>query len=109
MVQALTLPVAQRRTPVVLPFADRDEVTLELTFPAGWKVEALPAAVDVDGPAGLLRVESSADAEQRRVRYHRRLDVRQREEPTLDGYARLRDFYALAAKHDAQPLALVRR
>jgi transglutaminase-like putative cysteine protease len=109
VVQALTLPVNQRRTPVVLPFTDRDEVTLELTFPEGWKVEALPAAANVDGPAGLLRVEAAVDAEQRRVRYHRRLDVRQREEPSLEGYQRLRDFYALAAKHDAQPLALVRR
>ncbi len=107
--QAFAMPAAQRRTPVVLPFGDRDEVTLELTFPAGWKVESSPRAAQVDGPAGLLQASVDVDEAQHRLRYHRRLDVRQREDPSREGYARLRDFYALAEKHDAQALGLARR
>jgi transglutaminase-like putative cysteine protease len=107
--QALTLPPAARRTPVVLPFGDRDEVTLELSFPAGWKVESLPSGIQADGPAGLLQATVVVDDAQHRLRYHRRLDVRQREDPTREGYVRLRDFYALAEKQDAQVLGLARR
>jgi hypothetical protein len=107
--QVFALPPAARRTPVVIPFADRDEVTLELTFPAGWKVESLPRGTVVDGPAGQLRATVVVDDAQRLLRYHRRLDVRQREDPTREGYVRLRDLYALAEKHDAQVLGLARR
>ena len=93
----------------MLPFGDRDEVTLELTFPTGWKVESLPRGIQTDGPAGLLQATAVVDDGQHRVRYHRRLDVRQREDATREGYVRLRDFYALAEKHDAQVLGLARR
>jgi hypothetical protein len=109
LVQPLTLPPQQRLTPVILPFGDRDELTLDLTYPAGWKGESQPAAVKADSGVGLLLVEVDVDPAQRHLHYHRRLDVRQREDPSREGYARLRDFYALAAKHDAQPLGLVRR
>jgi hypothetical protein len=59
--QVLTLPPAQRLTPVVLPFADRDELALELSYPEGWRVEALPATADVASDAGALRATATVD------------------------------------------------
>jgi hypothetical protein len=109
LVQPLTLPAQERLTPVVLPFPDRDEVTIELTYPTGWKVEALPAAMTIDSKVGGLTVQASNDAEKRTVRFARRLDVTLREGEGRGDYAQLRAFYDQVAKQDALALGLARR
>ena len=107
--QAFTLPPSQRVTPVVLPFADRDELTLEVTFPEGWRVEVLPAAAEVKNEAGALHATAAVDTARRVVRYERRLEITARESGGREAYARLQALFAAAEKQDAQALALARR
>jgi hypothetical protein len=107
--QDFALPPSQRVTPVVLPFADRDELTLEVSFPEGWRVEALPAATDMKNDAGALHASGVADLDRRVVRYERRLDVSVRESGGREAYARLQALYAAAERQDAKALSLARR
>lgn len=109
VIQDFALPPSQRVTPVVLPFADRDELTLELSFPEGWRVEALPAATGMKNDAGVLHVSAVADLEGRVVRYERRLDVIARESGGREAYAKLQALYAAAERQDAKALSLARR
>lgn len=107
--QVFALPPAQRLTPVLLPFADRDEVSLELNFPAGWRVETLPPNVDIKNKAGSIHVTSTVDYALHVVHYERRIDVFARESSNREGYAQFQALYAAAERHDAKALALARR
>ena len=107
--QAFNLPVEQRRTPVQLTFADRDEVELTVTWPVGWEVEALPPAARCENAAGTLVAGAEVEADAHRLRYHRRLDIVRTEFTTGPDYQAIRGFYAEAERHDAQSLVLVHR
>ena len=107
--QVFTLPPEKRRTPVQLPFADRDEVELTVTWPAGWEVESLPLAATFENAAGTLVASAEVEAEAHRLHYRRRLDVVRAEFTTATDYRAIRALYAEAERHDAQNLVLVHR
>ncbi len=107
--QAFNLPAEQRRTPVQLTFADRDEVELTVTWPAGWEVEASPPAATFENAAGTLVASVEVEAGAHRLRYRRRLDIVRTEFTTATDYRAIRALYAEAERHDAQNLVLVHR
>lgn len=98
-----------RRIPILLPFADRDETELSLSWPEGWEVEVLPQGMDYSGPAGAFVSRVEADAANRTVTYSRRFEVSQREFSSPPWIQAIRTLYDEAEKHDAQSLVLVRR
>ncbi|HEV8631099.1 MAG TPA: DUF3857 domain-containing protein [Thermoanaerobaculia bacterium] len=104
--QPLALDVRQRTTPVLLPFAGSDEVSFDVTYPAGWRVDSGPVGAMTSSDVGSLRVEVHADETARTMHYHRRLDVIKREARSADEYTHLRALYAAAEKSDAQAVAL---
>jgi hypothetical protein len=107
--QPFALPSAQRRSPVLFDFADRDEVELELTWPAGWKVERRPQPVTQESDAGALKTELEVKDAERSLTYHRRLDVTKKQIITLQGVDRMRALFSAVEKSDAESLVLVRR
>lgn len=109
LTQIFTLPPKLRRTPVVLPFGERVDVDLELTFPAGWRLEGLPDDKAFVNGAGGFSASLAVDETAHRLAYRRRLDVTLRETRTSEAYQQLQELWAAAEAHDAQVLALARR
>jgi transglutaminase-like putative cysteine protease len=108
--QPFALPAASRRSPVVFDFADRDEVTLELTWPPGWQLDARPRGVRHDGAGlGLLETSLEVDETGRSLTYRRTLEVRERLAGSREQYEGARSLFATAENNDAQKLVLVRR
>ncbi len=107
--QPFALDPSRRATPVLMPFADRDEVVLELAWPAGWDIEITPQDRQFDSSAGSLAARLEVDKEQRRLRYTRRVDVRQTLFPGQESYKTIRDLFDWVVKSDAQRLVLVSR
>jgi hypothetical protein len=108
-VQPFKLPMTQRRSPILLRFADRDDLELTLRWPEGWQPEALPQARKAEGSIGLMDVSLAVDAANRTLTYRRRFDIR---ESRLGQYPQLeaiQKLYAELEKSDAQALALVRK
>jgi hypothetical protein len=109
VVQPFTLPMTQRRSPIVLRFADRDDLELTVRWPEGWQPESLPQATKAEGSIGLMDVTLAVDAANRTLTYRRRFDIR---ESRLGQYPQLeaiQKLYAEMEKSDAQALALVRK
>jgi hypothetical protein len=106
--QRFTLPPRARRTPVVLAFADTDLITLDVTVPPGWTLEARPAEAAVRSPAGAFLVSVDLNEAERRIQYRRELTVALRQATDDQQYTQLRDLFAAAEANDAQTLALVR-
>ena len=107
--QPFSLPVENRRTPVLLAFADRDEVRVKLSWPAGFEPDVLPEAGTLLNGAGAFAARLEVDASARALVYERRLDTLHREYATGKPYHELRELYGAAGKSDAQILVLVRR
>jgi uncharacterized protein DUF3857/transglutaminase superfamily protein len=107
--QPFTVPVAQRRSPVLFDYADCDEVELSLTWPAGWSIERRPQAAHQQNDAGAFAAEVEVKDAERTLTYKRRLDVTQKQILTLPGFERVRALFAATEKSDAEPLVLVRR
>lgn len=107
--QPFVQPATARRTPVVLSFADRDEVELRLSWPEGWKVETAPSATSHESAVGALVAEVEVDEAARSLVYRRRFDILDKELGDPREYELIRALYTEVEKHDAQSLALVRR
>ena len=107
--QPFVQPAAARRTPVIMSFADRDEVELRVTWPEGWKVESAPAAARHESAAGAFVTEVEADEAARTLTYRRRFDIVDKDFGDPSEYELIRALYTEVEKHDAQSLALVRR
>jgi hypothetical protein len=105
--QPFTLDGAKRKTPVLVPFPDRDELEVTVTWPEGWAPELVPAPVAVRSAAGELVAAAETDGAARRLTYRRRLDLVARELVDSAGYEALRGLFAAAEKHDAETLVLV--
>lgn len=101
-------PAAGRSTPVYLPFADRDEVELRVTWPAGWRIEAGPRPVDFDNVAGAVRTAVEIDPAARRAVLTRRVDVKRAMAATREMVVGLDAALREAEKADAQVLLLAR-
>ena len=106
--QPFQLPPAQRLSPVLFDFGDRNEVELTLRWPEGWKLEALPPDTQSPGPAGSLTASFELDEPGRRLTYRRRFDIKDREYGK-DLYGAVKALFSQTEKHDAQPVVLVRR
>ncbi len=106
--QPLSLPPAQRLTPVMLPFAALDEVKLELTWAEGFEIDSLPKEARVETELGGYALTVKTDAAARRAEVSRRFSRHKHEIHGQDGYATLRLLYEKASQSDAQTLVLVR-
>ena len=107
--QPLGLSPALRRTPILLPFADSDEVSLDVTLPAAWQVESMPETFETKNGGGALSIRSELDAEHHALHYQRRLDVASRVAADREAVKQLYGLFEEAAKQDAKALALARR
>jgi hypothetical protein len=105
--QPFTTPTAQRRSPILFAFADRDEV--DLTWPAGWSIERRPQAAHQESEAGLFSTELEVKDAERSLTFKRRLDVAKKQIITLQGVDRIRALFSAVEKSDAESLVLVRR
>lgn len=99
----------KRRSPVLFPFADRDEIELRLRWPEGWRIDAVPGLAKQERPTGAFVVEVEEKAAERTLVYRRRLEMRHRKLGSIKDYEAVRALYAAVEKSDAQPLALVRQ
>jgi hypothetical protein len=99
----------QRRSPVLFPYADRDEVELRVRWPQGWTVNATPQPAHEESPQGDFSVSVESDAAGRTLVYRRRLDIKQKLLAHPQEYEKVRALYAAVEKSDAQALSLVRR
>ncbi len=105
--QRFTLAPSDRLTPVLLPFADRDEVELTVSWPDGWRAEAVPEATSFTSAAGAFTAETHLDEAAHTLSYTRRFDTREREFVGRAAYTALRGLYAAAEQSDAQKLLLL--
>jgi len=107
--QPFTVPAAQRRSPVLFDYADREEIEITLTWPAGWSVERRPQATHQENDAGALASDVEVKEAERTLVFKRRVDVTKKQILTLQGVERIRALFATLEKSDAEPLVLVRR
>lgn len=98
-----------RRSPVFFAFGDADLLELTLTWPEGWRLEALPEAVETANGAGVFAASAEADAEGRTLRYRRRFDLVEARANDQRLYEELRALFDAAQRHDGQAVALARR
>jgi hypothetical protein len=106
--QAFTLTPTQRLTPVLLAYADRDEVDLTVHWPEGWDAEVVPEEVAFHNAAGGYQLETELDEPGRTLHLHRRFDTIDRELVGRDAYTALRELYARTEAGDGGDLVLVR-
>lgn len=99
----------QRRSPVLFPYPEMEEIELRLRWPAGWTVEAMPSLARQDNAVGGLTVGVESDDAERSLVYRRRLELRQKQLGSKQHYEAVRALYAAAEKSDAQAISLVRR
>ncbi len=105
--QRYGVPAEDRRTPVLLSFADLDEIETRITWPTGWSPEIVPDAWANETSVGLGAVsfEIADDGGSGIYRRQLRIDTT-RVEPPRD-YEALRSLRATMERSDAQPLVLV--
>lgn len=104
--QRFTLAPLERRSPVLLPFADRDVVEVTLTWPEGWTADVVPEATSLENRAGAFVTEVAVDDEARTLSYRRRFDTVSRFFDRSD-YGELRALYAAASTSDDQDVVLI--
>jgi transglutaminase-like putative cysteine protease len=107
--QPFTGRVAERRSPVLFDYADRDEVELQLTWPAGWSIERRPQAAHQENDAGAFATDVEVKEAERSLTFKRRMDVTKKQILTLQGVERMRALFDATEKSDAETLVLVRR
>jgi hypothetical protein len=105
--QPFALPPVQRKTPVLLSFADSDELELTLTWPEGWIADVVPEAVSVDNVAGVVAVAVEVDEPERTLRYSRRFDTTAKLFERNE-YGDLRALYTALDASDGQDVVLIR-
>lgn len=107
--QPFTLASAKRRSPILFDFPDRDEVELELRWPAGWKVEAVPKAATFEGGGVAFRTEIDVQAEARTLSYKRRMEIQKKQFASREEVEAVRSLFEAAAKSDVEALVLARK
>jgi transglutaminase-like putative cysteine protease len=106
--QPFVSPAASRISPVLFPFADRDEVELTVRWPEGWDLDSLPASRQALTAAGTFEVSVELDGAARRAVYRRRMDLQNRQF-ARQHYPAVQNLYGQAEKSDAQPLVFLKR
>lgn len=109
LTQRFVLPVAQRRSPVLLEFADRSEVELRLRWAEGFTVDAAPRATQRRNAVGEFETAVIMDPVARSLTYKRRLDMTRKLTQDREQYEMMRALYGEAERNDAQALVLLRR
>lgn len=104
-----SLPPTNRRTPVVLDFADRNEVEWHVSWPEGWEIEATPPPRAHHSAFGSATVSVVADPAARTLVATRRLDVARRVAANAGDYLTLRSLLLDAQTNDTQTIVLRRR
>lgn len=107
--QPFKVSIAKRGAPIFFDYANRNEVELALTWPAGWSPGALPKAVRQESDAGVFTSEVEVKEAERTLVFRRRMDVTARLFLKSDHCERLRTLFDAAEKSDASGLVLVRR
>ncbi|MEM6792849.1 MAG: DUF3857 domain-containing protein [Acidobacteriota bacterium] len=106
--QPFVLPPERRLTPVQMPFALVEEMTLELSWPENWHLDILPSEVALDGEIGGYALDIEADPESRTLRYVRRFHQDRYEIGGRKDYTALRGLHEQAFKSDGEEIVLVR-
>ena len=106
---AASLPPTDRRTPVVLEFADRNEVEWHVSWPEGWEIEATPPPRAHHSAFGSATVSVVADPAARSLVATRRVDVARRLAAITGGYLTLRSLLLEAQANDTQTIVIRRR
>ena len=101
-----TLPAAARLTPVVLPFRESSQVTLRVTWPAGWSLRPLQGRT-LRNRAGAVSAEFQVNDSERRLTGSRKLEI-ERTGFAVRDYNQVRALYEAAATTDAELLVLMR-
>ena len=107
--QTFIQPADKRRSPVLFPYGDVEEVELRLRWPEGWKIESVPGLTKQEFPVGALAVEVAVKDAERVLVYRRHFEMRFRQLGSSQDYEAARALFAAVEKSDAQTLALVRR
>ncbi|MDY7094832.1 MAG: DUF3857 domain-containing protein [Acidobacteriota bacterium] len=102
-----TLTPDRRRTPVLLAFADVDEVELTLRWPEGWSLDATPRVANLDNAAGSIVTQAQVNPAERTLTYSRRLEISDIEFSGPGEYGQLYSLYDLAFRSDAEAVALI--
>lgn len=106
--QPFVQDASKRRTAVLFPFPDLDQVELRLQWPEGWKLDTQPKPVTLRNRAGELTVAVEADGAGRSLVYRRRLGIPKRQLDTTGQYEDARALFRAAETSDAEALGLVR-
>jgi len=106
--QPFVQDASKRRSPVLFLFPEREEVELRLRWPEGWSVESQPKLASTKNRVGALTVGLDLNDAERSLVYRRRLDVTQRQLPSMQMYEEARALFGAAEKSDAQALVLAR-
>ncbi|MDA8020647.1 MAG: DUF3857 domain-containing protein [Thermoanaerobaculia bacterium] len=96
----------KRLTPVQMDLHLDDSVKLELTWPEGWEIEAVPEMVDMLTPLGSYRVDLSWDEEARELSFLRSFQRPAGEYRSPEEYTTLLRLYDNAARSDASSITL---
>lgn len=106
--QPFTLTPEERKSAVVLPFADTDDLDLTLRWPESWSAELTPTAASSSSTVGGFTAATELLPDGHSLRYQRRFEVRKSRLHGSDDYRAIRDLYAQAEAHDAQAIVLRR-
>lgn len=105
--QRFTLAPGQRLTPVLLAYADRDEVDVTVHWPDGWEAEVVPDGVTFDNAAGAYHVDRDLDEQAGTFHLHRRFDTTEKSFVGQQAYGALRELYDRTEDGDGRDLVLV--
>ncbi len=105
--QPFSLPPERRQTPVQMAFGWRDDLVTTVTWPAGWKIDALPEAQSHGGPAGKIERAVELDEGRRTITVRRQFELAEREFFGREAYAMVRELFEQASTADALGIVLV--
>ncbi len=97
-----------RLTPVYYPFPRSETVELELSWAAGWQVDAQPGPASLANAAGRLSAEVTSDEDQGKLQVVREFVLQKREFANNDAYQTLRSLFEAVAKYDSEAMVLMR-
>ena len=97
-------PVENRGQPVVVSYGYTESATMDFQLPAGYRVESLPKATDLDTPFG--RYSLSVEEIEGGVRVERNFVLLDDEQPA-ESYTEFREFLQQVVKSDATKMVLV--
>ena len=106
--QPFRTDAVSRVSPILFPYAGRDEVELTLRWPEGWTPETFPREIRHDTAAGAVLTTVAWTDGERSLTFRRQLDIKHREF-TRAQYPVVQALFARAEKADAEKLVLIRK